>query len=382
VDIGLGDGRSGRGLVQRGAQRQHTAPKRWWETWRPLRLIGLIVAGLLLAALLNADHLEDRADKMPFGAERDFWLSIWRPVQAVSDALLLNRPRQWLDDLTDREITKPNLGLVNQPPPTQTTGPGNSPTPDQATPTPQAGQSPSPGASPTPEPTATSTPTAAEPAVRVPTAENPIKMFIAGDSMAVSFGGALSRMASETGLITPELDARASTGLSRPDFYDWPTRLNDVAQGPDADVMVVIFGANDSQGVKTPDGEIFQPLSDGWRAEYRRRVSGTMDLITAPNRLVVWVGQPVMEGEDFSARMADINEIYRSEAAKRSGIVFFDSWPLFTDEDGNYAAYLPDGDGADQLMRAGDGIHLSLEGSDRLARAVLDRINEDVRIYP
>jgi hypothetical protein len=89
-----------------------------------------------------------------------------------------------------------------------------------------------------------------------------------------------------------------------------------------------------------------------------------------------------MEGEGFSARMADVNAIYRSEAEKRKGIIYFDAWPLFTDGAGNYAAYLPDGNGAEEEVRAGDGIHLTREGSDRLARAVLDRINEEVRIYP
>jgi hypothetical protein len=209
-------------------------------------------------------------------------------------------------------------------------------------------------------------------------------MFIAGDSIAVALGEALSRQASATGLITPELDARASSGLSRPDFYDWPSRLNSVAQEQNPDVVVVIFGANDSQGIRTPDGQTFQPLSDGWRAEYRRRVAGTMDLLLANHRLVVWVGQPIMEGEGFSNRMADINAIYADEAAKRAGtgLVYFDSWPLFADENGNYAAYLPDDNGIDQPVRASDGIHLNRLGADRLAKAILTLIDTEADVVP
>jgi len=362
------------------AGRRPTVGQR--RPWRPMRIIGLVVAGLLLAALLNADHLVDRADKKPFGGGRDFWLAIWEPVQAVSDALYLNRPRQWLDSMLDREISQktfqfeatPNAGaspaaVATEPPAGETEAPGG------------GTQTPQPGGTQAPSPSATATPTAIPIRVRQPTSDAPLKMYIAGDSMATAFGASLSRLASATGLVTPELDARAATGLSRPDYYDWPGRFaSKMEDSPD--VVVIIFGANDSQGLRTPDGSVFQPLSDGWRTEYRRRVAGTMDLLKASQRLIIWVGQPIMSEAGFSERMADVNAIYREEAAKRPWVEYFDSWPLFADSSGNYQAYLTDDNGLDQLMRASDGIHLTRLGSDRLASAVLKRLNEDATIYP
>jgi hypothetical protein len=218
--------------------------------------------------------------------------------------------------------------------------------------------------------------------VRVPTTDTPLKLFAAGDSMAVAFGQSLSRLASATRLIEPDMDARTSSGLTRPDFFDWPARFNEVVTNDHPDVVVVMFGANDSQGIRTPDGHTYQPLTDGWREEYRRRVAGTMDLLAAPGRLVIWVGQPIMASDGLTERMADVDAIYRDEASKRWGVVYFDSWPLFVDASGKFDTFLPNADGAQEAMRAGDGIHLTRAGADRLAAAVLKRLNAETTIYP
>ena len=328
--------------------------KRRREGWRVLRILGLALGGLLLAALLNADHLVDRADKKPFGDKRDFWLAAWQPFEDASEALYLNRPRQWLDTALDRELRTPGPAVPPIPAPqvvaTVTVVPEErAPDPGQ----PVSAALPAVSAPPAPEPVPAASPPAPTPRLRVPTADTPLKLWVGGDSMAVAFGASLGRLASATGLVLPTSDARSSSGLTRPDFYDWPAHMAEVAAKDAPDVMVLMFGANDSQGIRTPEGKAFQPLSDGWRAEYRRRVAGTMELLVAPGRLVIWVGQPVMESDGFSARMADIDAIYREEAALREGVLYFESWPLLVDGNGKYAAFLPDSDGATQGMRAG-----------------------------
>ncbi len=356
------------------AQRSHVSASgqvRGREVLRAVQILAIVVGALLFAALLNADHLVDRADKKPFGSDRNFWLAVWEPFQDVSDATYLNRPRRWLDSALGRELSKPALpapitarnGAIQAEATASAQPAGSVPTP------PVGGGVTVPEAAPVPP----------APRLRVPTKDAPLKLWMGGDSMAVALGGSLSRLASATGVITPELDARSSTGLTRPDYFDWPTELAAIA-AKQPDVIVVIFGANDSQGLRAPDGKIFQPKSEGWRAEYRRRVGEAMDAVAGANRLVIWVGQPAMEADGFAARMAELNAIYREEAAKRQGILFFDSWPLFVDASGKYNAFLPDEDGAIQEMRQGDGVHLSLAGANRLADAILKRLNEETPV--
>jgi uncharacterized protein len=96
-----------------------------------------------------------------------------------------------------------------------------------------------------------------------------------------------------------------------------------------------------------------------------------MDRLRGEGRTVVWVGLPVMRAADFAGRMDLVDDVDRRQAPRRPGVFFLDSRPLFTDARGGYAAYLPDDDGAQTLMRAPDGVHLSPQGGMRLAQAVL-----------
>ena len=180
--------------------------------------------------------------------------------------------------------------------------------------------------------------------LRRPTVAQPLRLWVGGDSMAQDFGAAVERLASSRGTFTPTLDYRISTGLSRPDYFNWPVHLRDDVLPTNPEVMVVVFGANDAQPLEV-DGAVRQVGDPEWQAEYRRRVGTTMDLLRAEDRRIIWVGQPRMRSSDFDRRMAILDDIYEAEAKKRPWIHFLDSRPVLAGEDGGYAAYLPDADG-------------------------------------
>ncbi|RLE25658.1 MAG: hypothetical protein DRJ50_02540, partial [Actinobacteria bacterium] len=66
-----------------------------------------------------------------------------------------------------------------------------------------------------------------------PTQSNRAKVFIVGDSDAGTFGPYLEQLLDGTQIVDTELDYKVSSGLSRPDFYDWPTELR--SKLPEAD---------------------------------------------------------------------------------------------------------------------------------------------------
>jgi uncharacterized protein len=318
-------------------------------------IVGLIA--LVLGALLNADSLVAQAERKPFGWSRDLSLMVWQPVQSVSHFLSLNRPREWVDSMTGRADSGPDEGF--EFPPAEARRDDT----DPATPTTQAPP--------------------AEPELRTPTPDDPLRVWVGGDSMAQVFGQSLVAFVGETDLMTSTLDYRISTGLTRPDYFNWPQHLLDEIERLDPDALVIMFGANDGQGLVTADGEVFQEvLSDGWAEEYRLRVAGTMDLLQDPDggRIVYWVGQPAMRSAGFDQRMRGLNEIYREEAASRPWVRYVDSYELFTNDAGQYEAFLPGPDGRVQDLRQGDGIHLSRAGGDLLAGQVLDLIEADANM--
>ncbi|MGE0602151.1 MAG: DUF459 domain-containing protein [Dehalococcoidia bacterium] len=329
--------------------------------FRPQRVLWVIVVALVMAVLLNAPELEKEAKQKPFGTERDIWVAIWKPFSTVSQALYLDKPREWADQALNRD----DRGSIFELPGTTAT-----PEPTLASKNPST----------TPEPTATPTPPAQ--LVRTPSVEEPLRLWVGGDSMSKVLGESVVRQATESGLIDATAEPQLESGLTRPDFYDWPGEFNRLArEEPGFEVFVVMFGANDAQGIVEPDGTIHQESgTPEWNKEYRRRVAGVMDLLKADNRLVVWVGQPIMRSDALSAKMQILNSIYKEEAAKRPWVKFLDLWPLFTTANGTYDAYIADDDGEVKLMRNPDGVHLVRDGGDKAARAILSLVLAEAKV--
>jgi hypothetical protein len=194
-------------------------------------------------------------------------------------------------------------------------------------------------------------------------------VLVVGDSLGADLVIGLSRVLGDDRAFVLKADTRISTGLARPDYFNWPRQVAADVRALRPDLVVVMMGTNDGQAVV--DGSRGYALgTPRWRAAYRERAARIMDLVTSGGRPLIWVGMPVMASPDLSARMRMINGIVRSEARSRPGVLFVDSWPLFAGGDGRYAAYLPTGSGGQEQVRYPDGIHLTPDGSERLARAV------------
>jgi hypothetical protein len=326
------------------------------------RVLVVMVAALVLAALVNADVLVERAERKPLGPERDRELAVWHPVQDLSHVLQLYRVRQAADWLAGNDDE--HRGGSPVPAATPETAAGR-----------EAARSGPAATTPEPPPPAPAGP----PELRTPTAAEPLRLWVGGDSMAEIFGRSLVTQAEATGVVAPRLHYEVSSGLVRPDFYDWPGALADDLAADDPEVVVTLWGANDGQGIVLPDGTAVQSVSDPrWMTEYRRRVGAVMDQMRADDRLVVWVGLPPMRDAAFGGRMALVNEAAAAEAASRPWVVLVDTAPLLGGDDGAFADLLPDASGNPTDMRQNDGIHLTRAGGDRLAAHVMDVVRAHV----
>lgn len=216
-----------------------------------------------------------------------------------------------------------------------------------------------------------------KPQLRKPTPEARLSVWVGGDSVVGSFGPGFQRVSEATKLFNVEVDSRVSSGLTNVNFVNWPLALRDAAKGKRPDIMIVMFGANDAQNMLL-NNQALERFSPEWLAEYRKRVGSTMDLLQSPknDRLVVWLGQPVMSPKSNAVGMDKLNYIYWDEARSRPWVAYFDSWPYFTDDQGNYAQRLPMADGKEQKLRENDGVHLTPQGADRLAWVVFGRLGQ------
>ncbi len=346
------------------------------------RVLAAGAFGLVLAIALNAQQLLREASQKPFGPERDSSVAVWAPVESASSAVGLHLPRLWADEALGRTVTDP-AGTQSA------SDSATARTPASADPDPEAtggivlaetGTDDEASASPTTSPRAATVPgTVPEPAPpAAPTPDNPLRLAVIGDSMVRFFGDTMVSLANQTGVIDAMTEHQLSSGLTRPDFYDWPTRIVEVMAADDPDAVVLMYGGNDAQALVV-DGQIARPFSDGWVGEYSARVGHMMDLVTTdPDRILIWVGQPIMRDPDFDRKMVELNEIYAAEAGARERVRYVDTRDLFRGPDGGFSRYVIDEAGQRTDVRLTDGVHLSTIGGQRLSQLLLDHLGEMV----
>ena len=250
------------------------------------------------------------------------------------------------------------------------------------------------GAAGTVDPTpASSSPVSSAPATAsVPTAQDPAVVLIAGDSDAGTFGPYLETVLAETGVTRTQLDYKVSSGLARPDFFDWPSHFRQIIPQVQPDIVVVTFGGNDPQGLTdgvqadgSPNFIIGEPSGEPggdaeWRAEYGRRVGEVMDHLSADGRTLVWVGIPNDDNPDVTARLRVQDEVVREQAAMRPQVHFVDTWKRFSGREGGWAEFVIDPrDRQAKDVRADDGFHLNTVGAEILALDIGEVVIADLR---
>jgi hypothetical protein len=115
--------------------------------------------------------------------------------------------------------------------------------------------------------------------------------------------------------------------------------------------------------------------------QYRQLVAQAMDQLYAPGRRVIWVGQPAMGRPDLAPRMQPLNDVFKTEAARRPWVTFVDVYPMSVDSRGNYIQFWPDEHGVPVQARANDGVHFTSEGGRLMALEVMRHI-EAALVWP
>jgi uncharacterized protein len=313
----------------------------------------LLFLGLVLAALLEAEGLRKQAQIQPQGFQRTLALDVTRPLVRFSRALHLTTPRHELQEAIGRQgEDRIDTGVhLRLPPP--------------------AG--PLPRRRGTPASHYRGTPASVKPHF---SATKPLKVWVAGDSLAEVPGQGLERASNPAVDVLP-VESRLSTGLARPDLFNWYTRFTQVISALHPRVAVLSFGADDAHGYMAgvPAGKSIGPLgSASWDAEYRRRVDGVTRELNAAGVYVMWLGLPIPDGPGFKKSFPIVNRILESVArAHAKTATYVDTWHLLDDAHGRYTPYLRV-HGKLTLMRLPDGVHYTSAAGDLIAAQTLKQL--------
>ncbi|HUI03075.1 MAG TPA: DUF459 domain-containing protein [Acidimicrobiales bacterium] len=320
-------------------------------SWRRALAAGVTCFALWL--VIDAPALLHSAQAAPLGARRTAAITVLRPIAAVSDALGLSH----VVSGADRVIGRNNSGVLQVLGPVARRPPGR-----HADPPP----------TPVPGPGATTAVTAPDglPPLPPPSAGSPLRVLVVGDSLGIDFGQALVNDLAATGVVHAVLDGHIDTGLSRPDYFNWPAELQGDLARYQPEAVVAFIGANDPQNF-VEGGTALAYGTPAWDAAYGRRVGDFMSSVAAAGARLLWVGMPPMADPALNAKMQVLNGIDDAQAALHRGVSFFASWPVLSDPQGHFAGFLPNASGNEVEVRAPDGTHIAAPGAELLSRAAV-----------
>ena len=335
------------------------------------RVLIATALALLLATLLNSDSLLAAAERMELGARRDLAVAVVEPIAGVSSTLGADRPqrllRGWLgrdEPLSLRDL--PDVVADPRPgPPLAAPVEGDAPEVRRYLQELAAGEA-----------TGLCQLDVGPPERRTVSPDEPLRVLLIGDSLMEHLGLPARRELEASGVIDVDLDWRYSTGLTRPDYFDWPARMEvRLAESP-AEVVVVLFGGNDGQNIKA-GGRVLRTASPAWTAEYALRVTAFADQLAQEGRFVYWIGLPIMRDGPWVRKARAMNSAFEAGGRVGPRVRYLPTWGLFADGEGRYAEYLPDPTGRRRLVRAQDGVHFTRDGARRLARHLARAMDED-----
>jgi hypothetical protein len=324
------------------------------------RALVVILVTMLVWTLLYAPRMKEAAEAHPLGARRTASLIALAPFTALSDAVRLTG----LTDSLERAV-----GLDPAAPP------GGSiilPDPDPL---------PSVPISPSPAPPTDAPPVETLEPIRAPARRDKLRVVIVGDSLAAGVGYIAGRVFRPT-LVDIQQHGRVSTGLARPDYFDWFAAMGQIVHGFDPDLVIVMIGENDGQSLQTPSGKLETPSgSSGWPPAYQERAEAFMRIATEGGARVVWIGLPVVRESKRWAFIQRQNRLFEAASKRVGDVTFLDSWELFDARDGGYTAFYREGDGVEEV-REGDGLHFTATGYELLVRAAAELATQEFGLDP
>jgi hypothetical protein len=314
---------------------------------------------LLVWSVLYAPELKRSSEAQPAGTRRTVSLAILDPVVWITDHVGITAVVDRASETLGRDPHAAVGGEVGG-------------VPVEVDQIPSTSQSP--GTEPPHEPKK-------DTRIREPLPQNRIRVAVVGDSLAAGIGYYAERVFKPF-WVNVTKQGRISTGLARPDYFNWPAQMQLITDKYRPDLTIVMLGENDRQSLQAPGGGLDTQIgTPDWPVNYQARVERFARIATSAGGHVVWVGLPVVRDADANAFNQKLNGIFAAVADRLPNVAFFDTAAAFSTPNGSYTAYYRDGNKI-TLIRADDGIHFNADGYTILMEQVASFVNQQFGLDP
>ncbi len=196
------------------------------------------------------------------------------------------------------------------------------------------------------------------------------RVLLMGDSLMEDFGVFFYRHLHARRGLQMILLAKFSTGLCRPDYFNWFEVFPRNMEEKKPHVVIFMLGGNDCQPIWYARGKTVptRPV-DRWKLAYGERMGQLLADVEKQQALPLWVGMPVMGGKHASL-LARTETAMREECARRN-VPYLDNRVLLADKNGNYQSFMKNKAGKLLRIRAKDQQHMTPDGNRMLVQAAM-----------
>jgi LysM repeat protein len=206
------------------------------------------------------------------------------------------------------------------------------------------------------------------------------RVVVIGDSLSIGLGKEIERVFATRGDVALTRLGKVSSGLVKPDFFDWEKNAAKLGDQARPDVIVIMIGANDNNNLASPEGRTVYFTDSAWDEAYAARAARLVDACRAhnPEARVYWVGVPVMADPTLDRDVRRINAALETMCGRMQHCTFIDTRGVLADGEGRFAPLAASPSGEMTTLRLDDGVHVTAAGSRLLAARCLETIMGDL----
>lgn len=190
--------------------------------------------------------------------------------------------------------------------------------------------------------------------------QEPTRILLTGDSLMAGLGPQLKRALDGYANLTLVPIGKGSTGLARPDFYNWPQVLEKNMIEHKPHIVVMWIGTNDSQPIYNVP-EASEPLSLPWQKAYHNKLIEIFRIVRKHKATLIMMSPPVMDKQTFDNKLKTITRLM-AWTCKKNGAYFLNTRPILADARGKYLHRVAMSDGKVANIRTSDHIHITADG--------------------
>lgn len=206
------------------------------------------------------------------------------------------------------------------------------------------------------------------------------RILLTGDSLMESMGPQMQKaMAGYENIVLRPIGKR-STGLARPDFYNWPKVLEENLIDFKPQIVVMWVGTNDPQNIYGYKN-LGEPLSKAWLQAYTAKVVEIIKLCRYYNAQLIFIGPPAVADAELDVQLRKISySIYNIckvySESKNYVIRYVSARTELGDANGNYLheKLMPNGRVA--TIRWKDQVHITGDGNLLVMTALMSKLGE------